>query len=204
MADHSEPFDAGRQQLAAVYAKALLGAAEQAGQQEAVVDELESLLADVFDRLPQFEAVLATPRVSLEEKQAILGKAFSGRMSATLLNGLRVMAKHGRLDCVRAVAKTARKLLNEIQQRVEVEVRVAHPLSSEARTRIEARLVELTGKAVDLHELVLPDLVGGMVVRIGDTLYDGSVASQLDRLRETTLRRTEQTMRSSLDRFAAT
>src|SRR5689334_13374337 len=104
-------FDAGREHLGTVYAQALLGAAEKAGATDQVADELDSLVG-VLDRLPSLRDVLSAPKVTVEDKERLIDKAL-GSASRVLINGLKVMARHGRLDCVRDVQKAYRRLLNE-------------------------------------------------------------------------------------------
>jgi F-type H+-transporting ATPase subunit delta len=200
----SEQIDAGRQHLGNVYAKALLGAAEKAGQAEAVVEELESLVSDVLNKLPQLEETLRTPRLAHEERLTIIDRAFGGRVFPTTLTFLKVLSKHSRLDCLRAIARAARKQLNAMQNRVEVIVETAHPLSNPLRDRIVGRLTELLGKQVVLATKINPDLLGGLVVRVGDTVYDASLAARLKRMQEVTLDHTKQALRESLERFAVT
>src|SRR4051794_40409712 len=96
----SDTIDAGHQHLGTVYAKALLGAAEKAGQADIVVDELESIISDVLSKLPVLEETLKTPRLTAEERLPIIEKAFGGRVSPTTLTFLRVVSNHGRLDCL--------------------------------------------------------------------------------------------------------
>src|SRR5881227_3680650 len=108
----SDSHDAGRQHLGTVYAKALLGAAEKAGQADHVVEELEAIVSDVLNKLPQLDAMLKTPRLTHEERLPILERAFGGRLSATTLTFLKVVSEHGRIDCLRAIARSARKQLN--------------------------------------------------------------------------------------------
>ena len=198
----TDGFDSGRQHLGTVYAKALLGAAEKAGQGDLVVEELESLVADVFNRLPQVEMTLISPRLAHEERLPILDRAFSGRMSPTTLQFLKVVSKHGRLDCLRAIARAARKQLNELRGRVEVLVETAQPLTSALRERIVARLTQLLSREVIVTARVNEDLLGGVVVRVGDTVYDGSLVAQLKRMEQVTLEHTKQQIRESLERFA--
>ena len=195
-------FDPGRQHLGSVYAKALLGAAEKAGHADHVVDELESLVRDVFDKLPHVEATLASPRLSHEERLPMLDKAFGSRMLPTTLQFLKVLSRHGRLDCVRAIARAARKQLNELRGRVEVLVQTARPLNSQLHQQLVARLSKLLGREVIITAEVNDDLLGGVVVRVGDTVYDGSLAAQLKRMEQVTLEHTKQQLRESLERFA--
>jgi len=200
----SETIDAGRQHLGTVYAKALLGAAEKAGQADQVVEELEAIVSEVLSKLTRLDEALKTPRLTHEERLPILVKAFGGRVSNTTLTFLKVVSEHGRLDCLRAIARAARKQLNAVRGRVEVIVESAYPLSNPLRDRIAGRLTELLGQQVILSTAVNEDLLGGLVVRVGDTVYDASLAARLKKMQEVTLDRTKQTIRESLERFAMT
>jgi len=197
-----DTLDAGRQHLGAVYAKALLGAAEQAGQTDRVVEELEALVTDVLDKLPVLEEAMRTPRLTHEERLPIIDKAFGGRISATLLTFLKVVSRHGRLDCLRAIARAARKQLDTARGRVEVHIESAAPLSNPLRERIKSRLSQLLGREVILKTSLNDDLLGGLMVRVGDTVYDASLAARLKRMEAVTLDHTKQTLRESLSRFA--
>lgn len=201
-----EQFDPGRAQLALTYAKALLGSAASMGQGNAayattVVEELESLVKDLLPKIPSLDAALCSPRLSVEEKSALLDKAFVGRMNAGLLKFLKVVAQHGRLDCLKAIAVSAREQLDASHGRIEVEVRTAAPLSNPLRERIAAKLGEVLGKQVVIKSTVQPDLLGGVVVRIGDTLLDGSLLSKLEKMRTATIDVASQAIGSSLGRF---
>jgi F-type H+-transporting ATPase subunit delta len=198
---HTTVLDTGLQHLGMVYARALLGAAEKAGQTDAVLDELQSLVRDVLDRLPHFEAALASPRVPFEAKEQLLDRAFRGRMNPVLLNFAKILALRGRFDTIRPVQSAARRLLNELRNLVEVRVVSAEPLDRTTRDMIASRLAGLLGRNVDVHPQVDPELVGGMVIRIGDTVYDGSIANQLRR-RSDLVARATQTMRTNPERLA--
>ncbi|MDX1945066.1 MAG: ATP synthase F1 subunit delta [Pirellulaceae bacterium] len=195
-------LDSGRQHLATVYAKALVGAADKLGQAADVIEELGSVVDDVLDKLPTFDQALASPRITLEEKLALIDRAFAGKMSATLLNFLKVVAKHERLDCLRAIRRAAEKLYNQMQGLVEVTVETASPLNNQLAQKIVGRLTQLLGKQVVLATEINPDLLGGLVVRVGDTVYDASLAGQLSRMQGVTLEQTTQAIRTSLDKFA--
>src|SRR5436190_340658 len=199
---NQDSVDASRQHLGTVYAKALLGAAEAAGQADQIVEELESLVTDVLDTLPQLDEAMKSPRLTHEERLPILEKAFGGKLSPTTLTFLKVVSKHGRLDCLRAIARSARKQLNTTRGRVEVIVETAYPLSNPIRERIVGRLMQLLNREVMLTTEVNEDLLGGLVVRVGDTVFDASVAARLKRMEQVTLDHTKQKIRESIDRFA--
>ena len=201
MAQSSHTFDPGQEQIGTVYAKALVAAAEKAGQSDQVVEELEEIVTEVFDKLPQVAAALTSPRLKHEEKLLMLDKAFGGKVSTTTLNFLKVLSRHGRMGSIRATARSARKLLNESRNRVEVEVRTAAPLSNPLREAISTKLAAMLGREVVLSTTVDPELLGGVVVRVGDTLYDGSLSSKLLSMRTQAIERTVARFRDSLNKF---
>lgn len=198
----SSDTDISRQQLGATYAKALLGASEKAGNSDQVIDELGSLVEDVFDNVDGLESALASPRLSVDEKLGVLDRVFGERMSGDLLTFLKVVCQHGRLDCIRQVYQAARHELNNMRGRVEVRVTTAEQIDSALSDRIAEVLRGALKKDVDLRCEVDAEIVGGLVVRVGDTVYDGSVSNKLARLREETIQKTVQQLREESDRFA--
>lgn len=196
-------FDTGQAYLGVVYAKALLGVTEANGTTQQVLDEFDSLLTDVLDKLPQFEATLASVRVKHEEKLPMLDRAFAGKMTVELLNFLKVVSRHGRLDCLRTIHRTARRIYDQICGRIEVQIRSAVPLDQETLDRVRQRLAEMLKRDVVLETKLDPEIVGGLVIRVGDTVYDASLASQLQQMRSAAVDQTMQTIRQSMDRFVA-
>jgi F-type H+-transporting ATPase subunit delta len=193
-----------KQRLGAVYAKALLGATEPQQQSEMVVEELNSLVDQVLRIAPDLEATLASPRVPAEEKSALLERIFAGRLSEQTLTFLKVVARHGRLDCIRQIRRAAQAELNQLRNRVPVIVTTAETIAEDLQQRIAAQLQARLGRAVDLQCHVDPAIIGGLVVRVGDTVYDGSVANQLIRIKQDTINKTNSQLRESIDRFAIT
>lgn len=197
-------FDQGREHLGHEYGKALLGAADKVGLLDRVLEELESLVDDVLDKLPQFDATLSSPRVETADKIRMLDNAFAGKMSPLMLNFLKVLVDRGRFGSLRAIRRAARKIYNELRGRMEVTVRTATPLSNPLRQTIVERLKSQLGKDIELTTQVDPDLLGGIVVKIGDTLYDGSLKNRLERTRGVALEATMQSIGKATERFATT
>lgn len=197
-----EPYDPGRQQLGSVYAKALLGATEKAGQTDQALAEFDSLLDDVLSALPRFQASLESPRIPLPAKERMLDQAFGGKMNGLLLNFLKVVCRHGRMDCLRAIHAAAHDQYNQLRGRVAVEIRTAGELDDELRQQIGNRLGAALGREVVLRCRVEPGLIGGLVVRVGDTVYDASVVNRLARIKESTVARAASAIRDAAQRFA--
>jgi F-type H+-transporting ATPase subunit delta len=198
---HPTVLDSVQQHLGDVYAKALLGASEKAGNTDQVLEEFDSFIDEVLDRLPRLDATLASPRTPLEAKLAMLDKAIGGKVSVTLLNFLKVVCKHRRFEVVRAMRRAAHELYNEMTGSVDVRIRTAAPLSDQLCERVASRLEAVLGQKVNLAAETDAGVIGGIVVRVGDTVYDGSVAGSLDRLRDEAVQKTSRAVLESLERF---
>jgi len=193
--------DIGIQHIADVYAEAFLGATEKAGRTKAVLEELDSMVRDVLDLHPDLEAVLSSGLVSHEEKVGILDRVFGGRASALLLSFLKVLSRHGRLDCLRAVHRQVHQQYNELRGRVPVRLATATPISDQLAGRIVDRLRAILEAEPILQRQTDRGLIGGLVVRVGDTVYDGSVANQLQQMRQQIIDRSAHEIQSRRNRF---
>jgi F-type H+-transporting ATPase subunit delta len=202
MSKSNQQIDVGRQRVAQVYAKALIEAAEASGQTDAVVEQLDSLVDDVLDQHADLETLFASALVSEEEKISILDRIFGAQALPLVLNFLKVLARRERLDCVRAVQQQARKIYNEMRGHVAVQVRTAAPIDSNSERLITEGVKEELGLTAQLETTTEPELIGGVVLRIGDKVFDGSVATQLRRTRGEMIRRSIHEIQSGRDRFS--
>jgi F-type H+-transporting ATPase subunit delta len=193
--------DVGVEHIGAVYAKALLGAAENAGRLAETFEELESLVRDVLDKLPQLDQVLSSGLVSHEDKAALLDRLLAGKASPLVLNFLKVLARHGRLDVLRAVYRQAKLQYDVLRGVIRVELLTAAPVSQAMIDKVQTQLRSLLGGEPMVEHRVQPGLIGGAVVRVGDTIYDGSIATQLENLREQMIDRSVHEIQSRRDRF---
>jgi F-type H+-transporting ATPase subunit delta len=181
-------FDEASAELARTYSTALLDAAgSNAG---AVLDELDEIVTDVLEAQPKFAELLASPAVPSTEKDRVLVEVFEGRALPIVLNFLRVLNRHGRLDVLPAIVAQARAEWDRKQGRRRVTVRSAVPLDEGQRAALEGRLSALIGGATPQVKLEIdPSLIAGLVVQVGDDVYDASVRTRLKRLRDRLLER---------------
>lgn len=194
-------IDPGAQRVAGVYAKAFLGAATAAGAAQQAVDELVSLDSEVLARFPKLLEVLGSGFVSAEDKLKIVDRTFSGRVSPVVFNFLRVLAEHDRLDALRDITRAVREQYEIMQGLLRVEVGTAAPLSDELAAKIKQQLRSMFGGEPVLVPKVMPELIGGVVLRVGDSVYDGSVAAQLADVRQRIINRSVHEIQSRRDRF---
>ncbi len=193
--------DVGQEKIGEIYARALFGATENAGQTVAVLDELDAIVSEVFAQFPKLETVLGSLLVSPEEKAVVLDRVFAAQISRLLLNFLKVVARHGRLDCLRAIRHQARILYEELRGNVRVRLTTATAVDAKQIDEIAAALAASLGQRPILETVVDPTLIGGAVLRIGDTVYDGSVANQLQSIRQQMIERSVHEIQSRRDRF---
>lgn len=163
------------------YAEGLYAAAKKAGNAPAVAEEIEALAAAFTDDR-RLKAFLSTPSIPVAAKRQALQKALSGKVSPTTLNFLRFLVDKRRQGHLEGIAIEYRKRLDADAGMVRGEVIQAAADESVAG-RAEAALSAHLGKAVRLDRRVEPRIIGGVVVRIGDLLLDGSFTSKLKTLK---------------------
>jgi F-type H+-transporting ATPase subunit delta len=200
IAEQPTVFDTDHHQLGMVYAKALLAHGNEIGKLDLLVEQLQAATVAIRD-VAGFQALLESPRIAYEAKASILEKAFHGKLDQVLLNFLKLLVKKGRFDCIRAVASSAGKMQDEMAGRVQAILTSAAEVDENTKKNIADRLGAVLGKAVSLQSVVDPSIIGGFTVRVGDTVYDASLANQLAQVRKKAIQRTSETIRSKLDQF---
>jgi F-type H+-transporting ATPase subunit delta len=193
--------EVGSQGIAAVYAKAFVGATEAAGVTDAALAELDSLVTDVLDKLPRLDAIFSSAIVSGDEKIALIDKSIGPKATPLLRNFMKILARHGRLDLLRGVRREARKIVDKLRSRLRVYVSTATELDGDLTRRLTDMLRSMLGAEPVLEVNTRPELIGGMVLRVGDTVYDGSIATRLERIREQMIERSVHEIQSGRDRF---
>lgn len=164
------------------YAGALLALARKAGDVPGwgrMIRELADAVAN--DR--QLGAFLESPRVSTEHKNAALGRALQDRYPRLFVRFLQALVSKGRQKALGAVAGEYAALVDEAEGRVHAEVTLAAAPSDAELDALSRQLSRRLGKQVVPHVRVNPAIIGGVVVRVGDTVMDGSVRRKLGRLR---------------------
>jgi F-type H+-transporting ATPase subunit delta len=177
-------LDAGvvRSRTARVYAESLLGLAAKQNQADAVGDELVALHNEVLRKNPAVAAYLANPTISKRQKGPILASAFASA-SPLVKNLLGVLNENGRLNLLPQVIASYRELLDKRAGRVRVVVKSAVPLRAEQLDTLKTQLTKSLGQTPVIASVVDPELIGGLIVQIGDRVVDTSVRTRLQTLR---------------------
>lgn len=163
------------------YARALLDVAvKEKAALEQIGDELTAFV-DLFKQNPALEKVMLNPAVPVPRKRAAMAELVErARLSSILSKLLVLLAERDRLVLLPDLLAAYRERLLDHQQVVRAEVTTATPIGPERAKAIEQGLARVTGRTVRLGTRVDPSIIGGVVARIGDTIYDGSVTRQLE------------------------
>lgn len=167
--------------IARRYGKALLRVVvDQKGDAREVAESLAEL-AGRSTAHTDVERVLASPAVPVDRKLLVLDALGRGKVLHPFVsNLLNVLAKNDRLSLLPAVDEAYRKALDAHEGVIEGEVVTPEPLGDSERKALEARLSQLSGKTLKLRYRTDLKLLGGLVVRTGNTIYDASVVTQLE------------------------
>jgi F-type H+-transporting ATPase subunit delta len=180
---HATVFDDATRHVARIYAEALLGAADKRQQTQEVLEQLEELVRDVLDRDSAFALFLASAVVGREHKRESLRRAFEGKINDVLYRFLLVLNDHDRLGILRETAVLMRDIFERRAGRMHVEVTAAVALDDEQRERLRRELRDKFRREPILSVRVDPELLGGLVVKVDDWVFDDSVRARLERIR---------------------
>ena len=172
------------QTVARRYATALADVAIERKEEREVQAELDQW-ASMIEANPQLKEVLTNPTVVYDQKRKVLEDLVSRtRVRETTASFLRLLLKNQRLSQLREVVARFGLVLDERSGVVAADVTTARPIPEELRNGLQLTLKEATGKEVRLSFTTDETLIGGLVARIGSTIFDGSVQGQLERLSE--------------------
>ena len=165
------------------YAKAFLEAAIKQRNFSTVLEELENF-SNTLQAAPLLHTLFSNPAISAKAKLRVLKELGSRTKYQQLtFNFLSLLIQRGRLNLLDQVTLSAEQQFLEKQGIMVVEVITAQRLRPDEENRLTDKIQEFTGKKVQLENRVDSSLVGGVVTRIGTTLYDGSIQAQLEQLR---------------------
>lgn len=163
------------------YAKALFMLAGRTDRIEAVAADFRAFL-DLLDEDRRLKLFLLAPQISAEKKREVFRAALEGKVGGEFLKFLLVTVSKRRQDILGEIHEAFHEELNRHYDRVEVSTVSAVELTDNERKRLTDRLAGHLGKNVSLITAIDPRLLGGLICRIGDVVYDGSLRRRINRL----------------------
>ena len=173
--------------IAKRYATALLELGAETNQLDTLVDELQRV-AQAYGGSPDLRAAFDDPLVAPQAKKAILDEII-GRLGAsgTTKNALGLLLDRRRIRALPAIAMKLREMADERRGIVRAEVLTAMPLPEDYFGKLQRELERITGRRIALDRKLDPSLICGVVVRVGDTVYDGSLIARLRQMKDSLL-----------------
>lgn len=194
--------DPSAKAVARVYAVAFLDAAGEAKLTESL-EEFTSFHEEVLLKNPEFEQLLMSEMTSSDEKIGLIQRVAEPRASQAFTNFLLVLARHGRLELLPLILAEGRSEYENRTGKSRVQVKSAVPLSDEQLGRIKNRLQDALSSEPILMPSVDQKLLGGLVIQVGDTVYDGSLRTRLRDLQQRLRERYLNEIQSGRDRFSS-
>jgi F-type H+-transporting ATPase subunit delta len=165
------------------YARALLMAADKAGGEDSLEDQVRGL-RDLLDQSPALRDFLSNPTVAKENKLATVERLFKGKVSPLVWRFLALLVEKYREGMLPEILEALVAMLDDRAGVVHAEVASAVPLAPGQEDRLKSKLVELTSKDVVVHLREDESIVTGFIAQVGDTVFDASLDAQLGRLRD--------------------
>jgi F-type H+-transporting ATPase subunit delta len=170
--------------IARNYAETLLELAQKIGGDLRVWGDMIDNVANAVESDRRLRVFLESPRVSATQKNEIIQKAYGAVFPRTFVRFLQALVNHRRQMLIPVIAHEYHDLVDRVEGRVHASVTVAREADDSDRELVASQLSRALGKQVVPHFHVNPSILGGVVVRVGDTVLDGSVRRRLSTLRQ--------------------
>jgi F-type H+-transporting ATPase subunit delta len=170
------------EEIAAVYARSLFEVAQEQNKLDTVRDELGAF-ADAVDANRELQTFFFSPYFSTAEKSDGLDRAVSGA-DPIVVNFLKLLIENHRTPAIFRVRRELDRLWREENKLLPVQVTSAVELDQATVSQIGDRITQQTGQKIDLSASVEPDIIGGIIVRVGNSILDASIRNRLEQLRK--------------------
>lgn len=181
------------------YGQAIFELAEQSGQLDEVANEMQQI-GELWASNEQFAWLLSSQMLSTSERNSVIENLFGNRTSKILCRFLLVANQRNRLDRLRGIIRAFARLMDEHRGLIVVDAFVAQRMDDAAAKTTADRLSVALNRRVVLHQYVDPQMLGGLKLRVGDRLIDGSVATQLRRIKNKLISAGQEQTRHTLMR----
>lgn len=165
------------------YSEAIFNIALEEGRLSDIQNEFEFVVS-IMNEYPDFYEILKTPKINATEKKTVLQEAFGEKISQTLLNFLKIIIDKKRGSDILEIKADFDDRIDRQMGIAKATVESVVPLSDEQLNILKSNLNRITGKEIRISTKINPELLGGMVVKVGDKVIDGSVKFKLEGMLE--------------------
>jgi len=187
--------------IAKVYSQAFLGSIQESDR-DSVLEEFSEFLNLAITQNPAFGRMLTSKSLNKDEQLSLIDRVLAPNASELLTNFLRVLARHERLDLLQQIFTQITKLRDAETGKKAVLVRTAFELSDKTLSNIKQRLEETLGFSPVINTSIDQSVIGGLVIQVDDTVYDGSLRTRLKQLSGRLSNRSIHEIQSGRDRFS--
>lgn len=195
---HNTAIDITAEQIARTYAQAFLGAVAN---DSSALEDLEAVRDEVLTAHPRFAEAMSSAFLDHEDRVAMVDRVLGGRVAPAVTNLLKVLSAHGRSGIVGEVVRQTRLLFDEAAGRRPVTVRVASPVDDGLINDIADTVRGKMGIEPVITVEVDPSLVGGVEIRVGDTVFDGTVRTAFEKAHKSIVDQTVEAIENQPTRF---
>jgi F-type H+-transporting ATPase subunit delta len=172
--------------IARVYASSLV----ELGQSMKILPELEEeikFVAGVVKENADFRHFLVAPGIAREAKKDFIDKVFKGNLSETIVNFVKVLIDNDRQACIVEIGEALSAFVDQVNNRQQVTIVTSAELDPSMKDKLTARLKEIMKKDIILKSEIKADIIGGIIIKVGDTVIDGSLAKDLRNIKNNLL-----------------
>ena len=165
------------------YSEALFEVAIEENKIDLFQSEID-FVADSLVEFPEFCELIKSPTISKTEKKQIINEVYKEKISQEMLNFIMIIIDKSRASFIESIRKDFKDKVNSHKGIVNAVATTAIPLSDEDKVRLVQKLSAITGKTIKLTNDVNKDIIGGVMVKIGDKVIDGTLKGKLDNIKD--------------------
>ena len=165
------------------YATALFDLAKEQNKVKEFQEQV-SVVIEIIEENIQFMELLMHPKIMMDEKIQLVHTVFSGKVAEEITGILTIIVKKGRQNVLLDILKLFLEMVNEYGGVVKATITSAVELNNEQLAQIKGKIEQSTHKNVEIHTQINKDLIGGMIIRVGDNVVDASISGKLKTLKE--------------------
>lgn len=172
--------------ISKTYADALFEVALESDRIDSLRDELADVIR-TFEENPMLAVLYKSPQINKVEKKEIIEKVFLGSVSEEMMNFLKILIDKLRADSVERIYRAYLERVESYKKETTAHVKTIVPMTASQIEQLEVQLRQVTGQKVTVSNVIDPDILGGVMIKIGDQVLDGSLKRRLDEMAETLL-----------------
>jgi F-type H+-transporting ATPase subunit delta len=169
--------------VAKTYSEALFEVALEENKTDLFLEELEFII-DTFKMYPEFFTIFKSPQISIEEKKNMMAEVFGAKLSKEMNNFVKILLDKNRSYYIEQINNEYETMLNNHKGIVKAVAITAIPLNDEDKLKLKEKIEKMTGKNIKITNKIDKSILGGVLVRIGDKVIDGTVKGRLFEIKE--------------------